>query len=373
MLLCKASEDGQHPSDEKRIVVWFGLNYFLKIFLAIASFVRKWLDRSANCKEKNFSYLSERMQAKGNQSSNCEKLSSSGNNEEWNIALSTVFTTTEGDDTRENREKAAVFHLRQKHDWDCGIACILMSLEWLGMSRVDAGIEDWCISTVATRSIWTIDLVFILNKLMSAKSCNFNTLKEYTDDMSHFSCFFSSRSLSANPAFCSYPYYASNFASDYLRVQSRLKDVKNHTIQQPYLDIMEVVKLVKRQDCIAIALVDNNLLGKCTCNNDMNSPIESQLTTGSYTGHYIVLGNISYDPDDIFLSQKSVHDAEASTASIDSSSNPPFCFVIHNPGSDMPFDYVSVSNFQQAWRAQGTDDDIIFIQKRLVGEVHESD
>jgi len=56
----------------------------------------------------------------------------------------------------------AIPHVRQKETWDCGIACVEMILQY---AKGKYGDRSNLISTVKTKSIWTIDLAFLLREL----------------------------------------------------------------------------------------------------------------------------------------------------------------------------------------------------------------
>ena len=56
-------------------------------------------------------------------------------------------------------------HFRQKHDWDCGIACIQMILLELGQVSDDSEIYELTATLGIPESVWTIDLANILRHL----------------------------------------------------------------------------------------------------------------------------------------------------------------------------------------------------------------
>ncbi len=86
-----------------------------------------------------------------------------------------------------------------------------------------------------------------------------------------------------------------------------------------------VRQLIERHDCMAIALVDHAVL--------LNQ------TTGPYVGHYIVLAGID-----------TTHDTDEDDT-----------LVVYNPAMDTVLTQISLDTFERAWRAQGTDEDIVFV------------
>lgn len=56
-------------------------------------------------------------------------------------------------------------HVRQKTDWDCGLACSLMVLQkLLGNNFDDAKYEQICAMKNFGTSVWTIDIASIFNE-----------------------------------------------------------------------------------------------------------------------------------------------------------------------------------------------------------------
>ena len=83
----------------------------------------------------------------------------------------------------------------------------------------------------------------------------------------------------------------------------------------------QVLELVRRPDCIAIALVDHAIL----LQRSHRTP---------YSGHFIVLSGVRCTDGQL---------------------------QIHNPTSMSDTDFIAPSLFEKAWTAKGTDKDIIFL------------
>lgn len=234
---------------------------------------------------------------------------------------------------------------------------------------------------LGTSSVWTIDLVILLNNLIT---------KRYdTSEKRKPSFLFCSRNLSVDQSYFQFTYYKDAFESDTSRVINRFKIAEK--LNLPTLSVPQGIRLnhvldvISNRNCVAIALLDNNILmnpdrsdipEKNTSTNETQSesklPIEEVFnkkvdnevvcreiieSQQLYTGHYIVLCGISIDPVDVAEAKKKVkHQQHRSECS--------FCLVIKNPGISKCVDFVTPDHFEQAWRASGTDQDMIFIRKK---------
>ena len=84
-------------------------------------------------------------------------------------------------------EDNEISHIRQSETWDCGLTCLQMILQWLRTGDEEGIIttasleaeKAWMIKYVATKSIWTIDLVMLLEYY------SHNTTLEDDDDAVH--------------------------------------------------------------------------------------------------------------------------------------------------------------------------------------------
>jgi hypothetical protein len=211
-------------------------------------------------------------------------------------------------------------HVKQRETWDCGIACLVMILSHDGGGNQE--LYSILLNRIgkSTQSIWTADLVW----------CFYHHYSE-TDEERHCCCLFVTKSLWPNQEWEQLEYYQQGYASDSQRVTYRVHEImqqqhsQSHVLLCPRtesLSIRAVKDLVKREDCVAMALVDHSLL--------LNQP--PLAPTGHYVGHYIVLTGVL----------------------------PNNMLVVHNPALDEGPTYVSLEIFEQAWRAQGTDEDIAF-------------
>ena len=91
-------------------------------------------------------------------------------------------------------------HVRQKTDWDCGLACSLMVLQKLLGNKFDnAEYEEICVSKNFGTSVWTIDIASIFT--------------EYTADY-----VFYTKTLGVDPSYGEHSFYKGSFNMDEMRV-----------------------------------------------------------------------------------------------------------------------------------------------------------
>jgi hypothetical protein len=134
---------------------------------------------------------------------------------------------------------------------------------------------------------------------------------------------FCSKEVSFNETLRGFDYYRNAFENDRPRVHQIFQRIRTEhmpTFQVDSMPMSRIIDLVSRNDCIAIALVDNSILL-----GNADAP---------YRGHYIVL--VGFQPN---------------------------FFLIQDPGSVESCTKLSLELFERAWRAPGTDEDIIFVVK----------
>jgi hypothetical protein len=331
----------------------------------------------------------------------------------WNQAVAKLlrrseFLTRAADSrTTTTTTTSAVYtpipHVRQLEAWDCGVACVQMAWIWLNDSpscsassrsiqtnttnSTDTDTDtddtntmvatsgdgknqrDWMLQQLQTQSVWTVDLVLLLDHLIRSSSSN----------QQEASFLFSSNTLQVNETLGDIGYYRAAFIEDQRRVREHFGEIKRRqllTVLQRCLPLEQIVALVQEPDCIAICLVDNVVLLAQAENeivdnddDDTGEMVCSAYTTASnhagtqqqqhlhgvddtYAGHYILLQGTSYQAD---------HLQQAGGTSIDAG----YCFVVQNPGCSGTT-YLSPDRFERAWRAEGTDEDILFVTKHNI-------
>jgi hypothetical protein len=242
--------------------------------------------------------------------------------------------------------------------------------------------KAWMVEFVETKSIWTIDLVMILQHIISEGipselSNNKQTANRSAESeeecssqhgqqqqhISSLSYLFCSTKFGVDETYHNLSYYEDAFSSDELRVRNLFGIAEKQCLpllETSNLSIQVLVDIVSRKDAVAIVLLDNRIL---KYNNNTNDTTSSS----SYAGHYVVLCGISRDERDIrcaLLKKMSSSSEEENRDGGDGDGdNSNFCMVVKNPGSWSEVEFITPSIFEMAWKAKGTDQDVIFIAK----------
>jgi hypothetical protein len=237
-----------------------------------------------------------------------------------------------------------------------GIACIIMILRWLRNPQdypTDSTLtlaemeERTCmLEEIGTHSIWTADLVLLMDKLVRNQphECRY---------------IFCSKTLDVDHGHSDIGYYRAAFDDDRVRVTTkfaRLKRLGSATLCISDLPTERVLDIVSQETCVAIVLIDHYML----LSSEAVENADDHAKKDTYVGHYVILCGISRRVEDIKIAQ-----------SLDrhSNSKETCCLVLMNPGMNNPSTmFVTLDRFEKAWRANGTDDDIIFLTKRKARE-----
>lgn len=279
--------------------------------------------------------------------------------------------------SKENETISDIIHAKQLESWDCGIACVQMIIRWLNhdtinmscdetpgttvpLSHVEIQQRHQFLKEIRTDSIWSIDLVMLLHKIIHRELALYSD-SDHSMQLSNASILFSSKKLGVDGDYKRFQYYKKAFRKDKIRVKALFEAAKNRSIsmcEMNRLSLNEVAELVKREDTIAMILVDNNVLRRleeekeldCYTGEYVHSP-----SLLSFSGHYILLSGTSTDSEKIAIAKR-LEDGAGCTEE--------FCFVVRNPGDEYSsLDYMSFSLLETAWRSSGTDDDVIFIRR----------
>ncbi|GAB4831857.1 Complement component 1 Q subcomponent-binding protein, mitochondrial [Ancistrocladus abbreviatus] len=203
-------------------------------------------------------------------------------------------------------------HINQLYNWDCGLACALMVLRTIGINNCD--LQDLA-KLCSTKSVWTVDLAYILQK--------------FSVSFSYFTV-----TLGANPNFSVETFYKDHLPDDLVRVDMLFEKALEAgvKIECRSLGQQEISLLILSGKYVAIALVDQYKLSrswlKGVCIADFyNSSL-------GYTGHYIII--CGYD---------AVNDE----------------FEIRDPASSRKHERVPSRCLDEARRSFGTDEDLLLI------------
>jgi Guanylylate cyclase len=211
--------------------------------------------------------------------------------------------------------------------------------------------RDSILQAAETESIWTVDLVHVL--------------QGWNNDERHgqlqFSYLFCSKTLQLNEDLQQSRYYATDFGPDRIRVSRRLQSLHERAwpaLQVSGLSLRRVLDCIERENCVAIALVDNHH-GRDNASHVSTATSVDTSSLSSYVGHFVILTGVSSDPKHLSEAMQDSTDTEMTASS--SASSETWCLVVQNPGCEAPVSYWSLARFERAWRADGTDEDILFI------------
>ncbi|PSS32564.1 hypothetical protein CEY00_Acc02864 [Actinidia chinensis var. chinensis] len=202
--------------------------------------------------------------------------------------------------------------ITQQYAWDCGLACVLMVLRTLGINNCDIQeLEELCCTT----SIWTVDLVHLLQK--------------FSISFSYFTV-----TLGANPNFSMESFYKEQLPNDLMRV-----DILFHKALEAGINIQcrsiggeEISLLILSGKYIAIALVDQYKLSQSWLEDACASGFYSG--SSGYTGHYVVICGYDTVTDE---------------------------FEIRDPASSWKHEKVTLKRLEDARKSFGTDEDFLLI------------
>ncbi|XP_074279885.1 guanylyl cyclase 1 [Silene latifolia] len=205
-------------------------------------------------------------------------------------------------------------HISQLSNWDCGLACILMVLQTMGISNCSLhSLEKLC----GTRSIWTVDLAYLL--------------QSFSVIFSYFTV-----TLGANPNFSMESYYKDQLPHDLVRVDLLFQKALEAGIKIECRSFSgeEVSILILSGKYIAIALVDHYKLSCSQSRQEDGGVSDCCLSNIGYTGHYVVICGYDADRDE---------------------------FEIRDPASSSKYERVYSKHLDEARKSFGTDEDLLLI------------
>jgi hypothetical protein len=235
-------------------------------------------------------------------------------------------------------------HIHQADTWDCGLACVQMVMYWLDHKSKATKSPDnqekhrkWMMDFVKKKSLWTIDLVILLQHM----------LQEASSSSTYVFC---SSNFGVDESYNKLHYYRDAFSADEVRVKKLFNKAEKQNLplmQVHHMSLNVLISLVSREDVVAIVLVDNNIFTQQDKNQTENL---------SYSGHYVVLIGISTGKNDVQISKMN-------SQTEDDTELYNYCLVVKNPGVYKEIQFVSPTLFEKSWRAKGTDEDVILIAK----------
>ncbi|CAF1364805.1 unnamed protein product [Adineta steineri] len=213
-----------------------------------------------------------------------------------------------------------VKHLQQNSNWDCGITCLQMIIDYY---HLDLSTFNHLLHTYeCNKSTWTIDLLHLLHQ--SSIEAILHTI-----------------TIGCSSTYDNVPYYENLIDKDRERVNklfaNEASNVKLGSVE--WLDIKRHL-IEYRTPCLV--LIDANKTECCTCKKTTFDRILDALVptiSSSYQGHYIVV--IGY---------------------IENETNEFIRYV--DPAKKDGFCTTTKENFDLARKAFGTDEDVIFCYEK---------
>lgn len=225
-------------------------------------------------------------------------------------------------------------HLMQQEEWDCGLACAKMILQYCGIQgESDDRVNTACQQIGIKEAVWTIDLAHLMT-LFGVKH-DFYTV-----------------TFGVDPSYNTVGFYTSerfSFSEEQMRINELFKTAaeKGISAAKRSLDREEILRRLK-EGHPAIVLIDASILSCQTCDSKMSldccNPVCLQSdddegvedTEHGYAGHFIVACGYNQEKEQIFYK---------------------------NPARNVDLCCCSFDNFDSARKSHGTDEDILFIHR----------
>ncbi|KAL0555970.1 hypothetical protein IC582_004473 [Cucumis melo] len=213
-------------------------------------------------------------------------------------------------------------HINQLQQWDCGLACVLMVLNLLGINDCDIqSLADLC----GTRSIWTVDLAYLLQR--------------FSVSFSYFTVTFG-----ADPNYSVESFYKDELANDLVRVDRLFQKALEAgiKIECRSLSKEDISLLMLSGIYVAIVLVDQHRLRYMGLGwRTYSCQVSVIATPAILVSHYIVVCG---------------YDAVADE------------FEIRDPASTRKHVRISSKCLDDARRCFGTDEDILLVSLEKSGK-----
>ncbi|CAF3733520.1 unnamed protein product [Rotaria sp. Silwood1] len=214
----------------------------------------------------------------------------------------------------------SVKHIKQKSNWDCGITCLRMLIDYYHLDLLK--FEYLLSSYECNQSTWTIDLLHLLHQ--SGIHAVLYTL-----------------TIGCSSDYDNTPYYQTLIHKDRERV-NKLFISETSNVKISSIDWLDIKKHLIEQQTPCLVLIDANKLKCCTCKTTILDRLVNKListVSSSYQGHYIlVIGYITNENNDFIR------------------------YV--DPGQNDEFCTTTKENFDLARKTFGTDEDIILCYKK---------
>ncbi|CAI9587867.1 unnamed protein product [Staurois parvus] len=213
--------------------------------------------------------------------------------------------------------------IQQSYHWDCGLACARMVLQYLNLLHEDEFFQNAMKELQLTKSIWTIDLAYLMHHF----------------GVQHRFC---TQTLGVDKGYKTQSFYRKHFDAEENRVNQLFAQAKTRgvNVEKRCVTIQELQKHLS-QGHVAIVLVNAVLLLCDLCPSRVKYccflPIGQKCfcRNSDYQGHFIVLSGYNKSSGSLFY---------------------------NNPGyADPGLCRTSITNFEEARSSYGTDEDVLLI------------
>nr|XP_036849017.1 protein GUCD1 isoform X1 [Manis javanica] len=220
--------------------------------------------------------------------------------------------------------------IQQLHHWDCGLACSRMVLRYLGQLD-DSEFESALQELQLTRSIWTIDLAYLMRHF----------------GVRHRFC---TQTLGVDKGYKNQSFYRKHFDTEETRVNQLFAQAKacKVLVEKCTVSVQDIQEHLA-QGHVAIVLVNSGVLHCDLCSSPVKyccfapSGHHCFCRTPDYQGHFIVLRGYNRATGCIFYN------------------NPAYANPCWPTVSLAGMCITSISNFEEARTSYGTDEDILLV------------
>lgn len=213
---------------------------------------------------------------------------------------------------------ARIPHVLQSHNWDCGFACLEMTLRALGVQPKECSLNALR-ARVPWHSIWTVDLVYLL--------------RDYGVTFR-----FLTTTLGVNPEYKNEAFYRATLDADSLRVSELFSSAPSNEIhiERRSMSDTELCNLMRPHDSLVMALVDRRYLyrGDTSSVTGFVESCFAGLIGHGYVGHYVLITGFDESRDG---------------------------YYIKDPAKQSDGLFVPSRHLNTARRAHGTDEDLLVI------------
>ncbi|XP_064110013.1 protein GUCD1-like isoform X1 [Macrobrachium nipponense] len=210
----------------------------------------------------------------------------------------------------------SIDHVQQRHNWDCGLACVMMILPPQARDLFSAKLYQICEEEGFDRSTWSIDLAYLLQR--------FGIKHRYV-----------TVTIGVDPGFSSESFYNHVLCKDAQRVLDRFREASSQgvVVEQGCVTLSNILTHLYHSGPV-ILLTNAHLLICERCAKVMPQLRSCLPCSPPYQGHYILLIGYSMKKSLVYY---------------------------RNPSFKNHICSIAFSRLDKARKSYGTDEDVLFI------------